>query len=134
MNRFIRSALLPVLVISILVWLAFKTLDQGPKTEKVTYSEFKTLVNKRDVEEVKITPTKLAINAKKKGEETRVKTNYPSDQSLLSVERLMARNGVKYDSKGAGTSTWVSVLTSLLPFVLLLGFWIFLMNQVQGGG
>ena len=134
MNRFVRSALLPVLVISILVWLAFKTLDHGPKTEKVTYSEFKTLVQERKLEEVKITPTKLAINAKKKGEETRVKTNYPSDQSLLSVERLMARNGVKYDSKGAGTSTWVSVLTSLLPFVLLLGFWIFLMNQVQGGG
>ena len=26
------------------------------------------------------------------------------------------------------------ILTSLLPFVLLFGFWIFLMNQVQGGG
>src|SRR5207248_608877 len=29
---------------------------------------------------------------------------------------------------------WWSILTSLLPFVLLFGFWIFLMNQVQGGG
>ncbi len=28
----------------------------------------------------------------------------------------------------------MSILTSLLPFVLLFGFWIFLMNQVQGGG
>ncbi|TML28384.1 MAG: ATP-dependent zinc metalloprotease FtsH [Actinobacteria bacterium] len=41
---------------------------------------------------------------------------------------------VLYDSKGTGSSPWWSILTSLLPFVLLFGFWIFLMNQVQGGG
>ena len=39
-----------------------------------------------------------------------------------------------FDSKGVGSSPWWSILTSLLPFVLLFGFWIFLMNQVQGGG
>jgi cell division protease FtsH len=33
-----------------------------------------------------------------------------------------------------GSSAWWSILTGLLPFVLLFGFWIFLMNQVQGGG
>ena len=41
---------------------------------------------------------------------------------------------VTFDSKGVGGSPWWSILTSLLPFVLLFGFWIFLMNQVQGGG
>jgi cell division protease FtsH len=34
----------------------------------------------------------------------------------------------------AGGSTWVSILTYILPFILFLGFWLFLMNQVQGGG
>ena len=28
----------------------------------------------------------------------------------------------------------LSLLTYILPFVIFLGFWIFLMNQVQGGG
>ncbi len=41
---------------------------------------------------------------------------------------------MNFDSKGMGGSPWWSLLTSLLPFVLLFGFWIFLMNQVQGGG
>jgi cell division protease FtsH len=41
---------------------------------------------------------------------------------------------VLFDSKGVGSSPWWSILTSILPFVLLLGFWLFLMNQVQGGG
>ena len=46
----------------------------------------------------------------------------------------MAAHKVPFDSKGTGGSPWWSILTSLLPFVLLFGFWIFLMNQVQGGG
>ncbi|MGZ4440344.1 MAG: ATP-dependent zinc metalloprotease FtsH, partial [Gaiellaceae bacterium] len=41
---------------------------------------------------------------------------------------------VTFNSKGVGSSPWWSILTGLLPFVLLFGFWIFLMNQVQGGG
>ena len=36
--------------------------------------------------------------------------------------------------KGKGGSSWLSLLTYILPFILLLGFWIFLMNSVQGGG
>jgi cell division protease FtsH len=46
----------------------------------------------------------------------------------------MQKAGINYNSKGTGSSPWWSILTSLLPFVLLFGFWIFLMNQVQGGG
>ena len=36
--------------------------------------------------------------------------------------------------KGKGGSNWLSLLTYILPFILLLAFWIFLMNSVQGGG
>ena len=35
---------------------------------------------------------------------------------------------------GSGSSGLLSLLTYILPFVLFLGFWIFLMNQMQGGG
>src|SRR5258706_9602370 len=41
---------------------------------------------------------------------------------------------VTFDSKGVGSSPWWSIFTYILPFVLLFAFWIFLMNQVQGGG
>jgi cell division protease FtsH len=64
----------------------------------------------------------------------KIKVHYASDQSEALVEQKMLDNNVKFDSKGTGSSPWWSILTSLLPFVLLFGFWIFLMNQVQGGG
>ncbi|HEY6835314.1 MAG TPA: ATP-dependent zinc metalloprotease FtsH, partial [Gaiellaceae bacterium] len=64
----------------------------------------------------------------------KVKVNYPSDQSQIQFQTLLEKKGVNFDSKGVGGSPWWGILTSLLPFVLLFGFWIFLMNQVQGGG
>src|ERR671914_659029 len=68
------------------------------------------------------------------GSKNERKVNYPSNESLLRLEEELKKNNVTYDSKGVGSSPWWSILTSLLPFVLLFGFWIFLMNQVQGGG
>ena len=65
---------------------------------------------------------------------TKIKVNYPSDQSQIEFQNLLEEKGVAFDSKGTGDSAWWSILTYLLPFVLFFGFWIFLMNQVQGGG
>src|SRR5439155_866643 len=47
---------------------------------------------------------------------------------------LMEDHGVNFDSKGTGGFSWIGILVSMLPFVILIAFWIFLMNQVQGGG
>jgi cell division protease FtsH len=60
--------------------------------------------------------------------------NYPNDQSAFAVEQVLKKENIPYDSKGKGSSWWSNLLISLLPFALLIGFWIFLMNQVQGGG
>src|SRR5204862_534499 len=60
--------------------------------------------------------------------------HYPADQSVPSIEAALDKNNVDYDSKGTGNWSWIGFFTSLLPFVLLFAFWIFLMNQVQGGG
>ena len=47
---------------------------------------------------------------------------------------MLEDKNIDFDSKGTGGFSWVSAFFSLLPFVILIGFWIFLMNQVQGGG
>jgi cell division protease FtsH len=136
-NRFFRSALFPLVVIVLLVYLASQTLIPRSKNEdKVTYSELRQAVSSKQIDEtegVLITPSKQEISGTFK-DGKKFKVNYPTDQSEVAFEGLLQRNDVKYDSKGVGSSPWWSILTSLLPFVLLFGFWIFLMNQVQGGG
>jgi cell division protease FtsH len=134
MNRFFRSGLLPLILIVLVVYLASSQLMGGGKNEKKpTYSEFQTQVAGGQVSSAVINPNKQSISFKLT-DDTKGTVHYPSPQSLPALQRLLSANHVDYDSKGIGGSAWWSLLTGLLPFVLLFGFWIFLMNQVQGGG
>ena len=63
----------------------------------------------------------------------KVKVNYPTPQSATQFQNLLEREGIEFDSKGTGSSAWWALLINVLPFVILIAFWIFLMNQVQGG-
>jgi cell division protease FtsH len=137
-NRFFRSALFPLIVIVLLVYLASQTLIPKSKSpEKTTYSALIQRVEKfpGTIKLVTFNPGKHQIIAEPMNDgERKIKVNYPSDQSQIEFQNLLEKRGVDFDSKGVGGSPWWSILTSLLPFVLLFGFWIFLMNQVQGGG
>ncbi len=136
MNRFFRSAFFPLLVIVALAWLASETLrgDNG-KERDVTYSTVRDQVesNPSQIESVVFDPKKHGITVKYR-DDTTANVNYPTDQSQEAFEQLLAEQHVAYDSKGTGSSAIWVLLSTLLPFVLLFGFWIFLMNQVQGGG
>ena len=133
-NRFFRSALFPLIVIVLLVYLASQTLiPRKDAQDKVTYSEFIRQAEAGNVQDAKFTPTRQQIEGTLVGGR-KVKVNYPNDLSAHDVEVILRKENITYDSKGKGSSWWSNLLISLLPFALLIGFWIFLMNQVQGGG
>jgi cell division protease FtsH len=140
MNRFFRSALFPLIVIVLLVYLASQTLMNDKPKEKVTYSELQQQVDRGEpaINEIVANPNKQQLTveyAAANGEEgKKIKVAYPSPESLRDFERVLRQKNVTFDSKAVGGSPWWSLLTSLLPFVILIAFWIFLMNQVQGGG
>ena len=134
MNRFFRSGLLPLILIVLVVYLASTQLMNSSKNEKkVTLSQFQNYVHGGQVENAVFNPNKQSISSELKNGQ-KFSVHYPSEQSVPGITRQLQEHGVKYDSKGVGSSAWWSILTGLLPFVLLFGFWIFLMNQVQGGG
>jgi cell division protease FtsH len=145
MNRFFRSALFPLIVIVLLVYLASQALMNEKPKQKLTYSQLQQQVLSQgkpgtpEIKEVVISPKNQEMSveyqpAQGSDKGTKTKVAYPSPESLVGFEKLMKANNVEFDSKSIGGSPWWSLLTSLLPFVLLFGFWIFLMNQVQGGG
>jgi cell division protease FtsH len=134
LSRFFRSALFPLIVIVLLAYLASHTLLRGSDdTKKITYSQLIERVEAGDVKEVLFVPKSRAIEGKLSDGE-KFKVNYPSDQSQIALEERLREHDVLFDSKGTGDSPWWSILGYVLPFVIFFGFWIFLMNQMQGGG
>jgi cell division protease FtsH len=141
-NRFFRSALFPLVIIAALVWLALQTLGgHGAKAQPQTFGYLYSVAQDTpaQIQTVTFDPNKQEIDATVRGQKYVV--HYASDQDQHSFQQLLAKAvsdgtapNLTYTSKGVGSSPWWSILSSLLPFVLLFGFWIFLMNQVQGGG
>jgi cell division protease FtsH len=133
-NRFFRSALFPLVVIVLLVYLASQTLmPRRDGDQKLTYSQLIDETKKGNVSEVTFNPNRQGITAVLDSGQ-KVKVSYPSPQSQVEYQKVLQQENVKFDSKGTGTSAWWALLTGFLPFLLLIGFWIFLMNQMQGGG
>jgi cell division protease FtsH len=139
MNRFFRSALFPLIIIAALVWLALQTLGaHGTKTTPATLYQVLTKIktDPASIDHAVFVPSKqeLDVFETEGAGGKKIVVHYAGDQSQAQIQDLLLNHSVNFDSKGVGSNPWWSILTSLLPFVLLFGFWIFLMNQVQGGG
>jgi cell division protease FtsH len=135
-RRFFKSAAFPILLVVILAFVAQKWISSGSGTEAPGYNQLvepkSGLIAKGEIEEVDVNTKDNTLDVKQTNGES-FSTGYPpnTEQSLLN--ELEAAK-VKTDVHGSGSSGLLSLLTLVLPFVLFFGFWIFLMNQMQGGG
>ena len=138
MRRFFKSAAFPILLVVILAFVAQRVISPGPETDPPSYTELVTpksgLIASGRIEEVTINTKDNTLDVKEKGENGEsFSTGYPSNTEQSLLDSLEA-NQVKTEVKGKGGSSLLSLLTYILPFILFFGFWIFLMNQMQGGG
>jgi cell division protease FtsH len=135
-RRFFKSAAFPILLVVILAFVAQRVISPGTTTEAPSYNQLVKpetgLIASGRVEEITVNTKDNTLDVKRANGES-FSTGYPpnTEQSLLN---LVDRSDVKTTVKGTGGSSLLSLLTYILPFVLFFGFWIFLMNQMQGGG
>jgi cell division protease FtsH len=133
-NRFFRSAFFPLIVIAAVAYLAVRVIHTGSSSQKVTLSQVYQYAEQHQLNSVVFQPNKQEIDATRKSDGAKITVNYPTETSATQFLNLLRKNDIPFDSGGIGSSPWWGLLTGILPFVLLIAFWIFLMNQVQGGG
>ncbi|HEU4705777.1 MAG TPA: ATP-dependent zinc metalloprotease FtsH [Solirubrobacterales bacterium] len=136
MRRFFKSAAFPILLVVILAFVAQKVISGGGGGEPHHYNDLINpkvgLIVEGEVKEVDVNTKDNTLDVKLKNEES-FSTGYPPDGERQLVN-LLDENHVETDVHGSGSSSLLSLLTLVLPFILFFGFWIFLMNQMQGGG
>jgi cell division protease FtsH len=136
-KRFFKSAAFPILLVVILVFVAQRVISPGESTKAPSYNELvkpKTgLIAEGRIEEVSVNVKDSTLDVKKVNGE-KFSTGYPpnSEESLIAL--LNESETTKTVVHGTGSSGLLSLLITILPFILFFGFWVFLMNQMQGGG
>jgi cell division protease FtsH len=85
------------------------------------------------VREVVFEPgSQKAVVSRQDGEKFTI--NYPSDEAQFQLQEQLEAKNIAFDSKGTGGSMFWTLVISFLPFLLLIGFFLFVMNQAQGAG
>ncbi len=129
MNTTVKSVVfwVAMIVLVALVW-NFSSRFQRPESV-VSFSEFITWVDSGQVARVKITGNELTgLNQSKEDFRTYIPFQYEG-----LVNRLLDKK-VYVEAKEPTASPWAALLLSWAPILLLIGFWIFFMRQVQSGG
>jgi cell division protease FtsH len=121
---------LAVVVSLVLLWQLFYSVRDANIEEKDWTTFYREMTDKK-IKSVKIMGEDL------EGEEVsgkKFKTVIPAD-SGYDLAKELQQNGVSVKlEKSSNSSLMYVFLSSWLPFILLIGFWIFLMRQMQSGG
>jgi cell division protease FtsH len=138
MSRFFKSAAFPILIVVVLAFFAQKLISPGEEKKAPRYDQFVAQVNAGDVQKATLNTKDNTIDFETRAESENGKpqkftTAYPDNTEQTLVNTLLSKN-VQVDVKGKGGGGWLSVLTYVLPFVIFLIFWLFIINQMQGGG
>ena len=117
-----------------ILWGAWQLFFNQPVAQPVqlTYTDFVAKVQTGAVKDVKFEISdfiQTGTGTLKDG--TKFKTIAPLyDASLYP---LLVAKGVEGDFNKVQTSIWLTLLINVLPYVLLIGIWLFMMQRMQGG-
>jgi len=138
MNDLTKNLLLWV-VVAVVLMVVFQSFSPrtagGAGGEAVTYTQFLQDIDSGRIKSVDFTDdSSYSVNAIRfKRTDGSDGTVYgPRDEKLVDV--LYAKKvEMTRDKPSTGPSPWALIL-NFLPVILIIGFWLFIMRQMQGGG
>ena len=138
LNRFLRTASFWALLVLIPIAI-LQLMDSSRRQQEVlTYTEFRAQVRESNVQSVDIRDglrLEGQLNRPLQRNESQInrfQTLLPAEISQELLDELEAQ-GVEIGAKPSGNN-WVTLLISLLPWVLIIGLWLFVFRQMQAGG
>ncbi len=138
MSRFFKSAAFPILIVVVLAFFAQKLIGNSTHAPKQSFGNLLSQLNSNQVKSltIKTKDNTVDVTLLPQYGSTKYTVGYPDSYAtqLITDAQNHVADPTQFDVQGKASNGWLSLLTYILPFVIFIGFWIFLMNQVQGGG
>ncbi|MBV9474013.1 MAG: cell division protein FtsH, partial [Solirubrobacterales bacterium] len=136
MSRFFKSAAFPILIVVVLAFFAQKLIGNSSHAQRQTFGNLLNELQSGQVRSMSIHTKDNTVDVTLLSGQ-KFSVGYPDDYASTLIgdaQKDLPGAGNGLDVQGKASNGWLSLLTYILPFVIFIGFWIFLMNQVQGGG
>ncbi|KXB89147.1 cell division protease FtsH [Veillonellaceae bacterium DNF00626] len=130
MNKFVKNVALYVFLIVIAVAMFNTFVRPQDKSKEMAYSDFITQIEKKNVDSIVMTEN--AVKGKLK-DGTEFSTYIPNQDTQV-IQKLTEAKVVVTVKPPEQPSWWMSLLSSVLPILILVFVWFWIINQTQGGG
>jgi len=129
LNSTLKSLLfwLVLVVVAVVIWNVSTKLQ--PHHRVVPFSELLSLVDNNQVAKVEIAGQDITGTTKS----NEPFTSYAPTQFDGLVNKLY-EHGVNVNARADSGNPWASILYTWAPVLLMIGFWVFFMRQMQSGG
>ncbi|PWV96009.1 cell division protease FtsH [Paenibacillus cellulosilyticus] len=142
MNRIIRTSGFYLLIFLVTVGIVQFISSQNDSSAEIRYDEFRTALQTDNVASLELQfdgYSYLVTGEYKKPPEANKKQFYTRtnvDEFVTKeIDDAAQKNHFELEyKKMKGESMWLTLLTSIIPFVIIFILFFFLMNQAQGGG
>ena len=119
------------LIIGIIVIVLLSSIMEN-SSSKMTYSELITSIENKEVENVKISSSGNIATVKLKNSKTEKEVNIPSLDSFMSYTEEYLKTG-EFTLDEEKESIWITILSLITPFGLLIIFFIFWFIMMSSG-
>ena len=134
MKRPSRATLAYVLLAVVALVVASQWMRGGEEREKLTLDKFQAAVDAGDVRKVTVKDRSNEVQGEMRDGE-KFKVSYPQELAdELTTQIGKAKPTIELTVDQQQESVWTSLLFSLLPMVIAIGAFLFLINSMQGGG
>jgi len=132
LNSTLKSLLfwMVLVVVGVLIWNFSAQLQN--RDDEISFTQFLQYVQDQQVASVVIEGNDITGQLRNAPPTQKFRTYAPP--SYMGLANELRSNGVDIKAKRETTSPWASLLYAWAPILLMIGFWIFIMRQMQSGG
>jgi len=125
-----------IVLLGVMLWKLVSANGGQPREEKPSYSEFMAKVERGDVKELTmyLSPNSYDLQGEYVNPANRKFDVMIPKEDAPVVTKALRDKAVQISVKEVRSGDWVLLLLNGLPLLLLVGFCLFLMRQMQAGG
>jgi cell division protease FtsH len=125
-----------MIVLAVVLWHMASSGGQTAHEDEPSYTTFLAQIQSGNIKEVTIalSQNSAEISGVYRENATKFRNVTVANSSIPDITKALQDKGVLINIKEVKNNDWIAFVVNFAPLILIVGFWIFMMKQMQAGG